>query len=64
MYQLKKGQPGFEVVDGPMKGRKFEPGKRSPEVPPREVGRFEKIKTAAKAQAQPAPGGREKEARK
>ncbi len=26
-YRLKKGQEGFQVVDGPLAGRKFEKGK-------------------------------------
>jgi|GEM_PF-3151337 hypothetical protein len=44
MYMLKKGQEAFVVVDGPMAGRRFEPGRRYAEIPPQEKGRFEKIK--------------------
>lgn len=50
-YQLKPGQESFEVVDGPMAGRRFVAGKRYAEIPPLEAGRFEKIKQAAPAKA-------------
>ena len=56
MFRLKKGQPEFEVVDGPMTGRKFLRGVDYAEVPPGEKRRFDEIKQAApKAVKAPAP---------
>jgi hypothetical protein len=51
MYKLKKGREAFEVVDGPMAGRRFVPGKKYAEIPPMEAVLFEKIKQAAPAKA-------------
>ncbi len=40
MYTLKPNVPDFEVVDGPMAGRKFEAGKVYKEIPPQEAHKF------------------------
>lgn len=42
MWVLKANQPSFELVDGPMTGRKFRHGERYAEVPEREQHRFER----------------------
>lgn len=42
-YKLKKGVESFEVVDGPMAGRKFLRGKVYKEIPSGEAKKFEKI---------------------
>lgn len=52
MFKLKKGQEAFEVVDGPMAGRKFTPGVEYAEVPPQEKQRFAEVK---EPKAKPAP---------
>lgn len=41
LYQLKSGQPAFQVVDGPCKGRTYRPGETYQEIPPREAARFD-----------------------
>lgn len=43
-YRLKKGQESFQVVDGPLAGRKFLKGQVYAEIPPGEKGRFEEIR--------------------
>lgn len=43
MWNLKRNQPAFEVVDGPMVGRKFCHGETYTDIPPAESARFEKI---------------------
>ncbi|HHL35498.1 MAG TPA: hypothetical protein ENJ30_14155 [Desulfobulbaceae bacterium] len=45
-YRLKKGQPSFEMVDGPMTGHSFIPGQEYElqEIPAAEKGRFETVK--------------------
>jgi hypothetical protein len=50
MYQLKKGQEAFTVVEGFFKGKTFKPGARYEEIPREYAGRF-----AAIGAAQPAP---------
>jgi len=50
MYQLKKGQEGFEMVDGPDAGKTYRRGKSYPKVPSGYENRFEKISTGKKAQ--------------
>jgi hypothetical protein len=40
MYQLKKGQEAFTVVEGPFKGRSFKPGQLYAEIPPQEARKF------------------------
>ncbi|OPY74716.1 MAG: hypothetical protein A4E64_02138 [Syntrophorhabdus sp. PtaU1.Bin058] len=42
-YRLKSNEAPFEVVDGPMAGRKFSAGETYTEVPPQEAHRFEEI---------------------
>ena len=42
-YILKKGVEAFEVVDGPLAGRKYKPGIQYTEVPPQEEHRFEPV---------------------
>lgn len=53
MHRLKKGQEAFEVVDGPMAGRKFRPGEVYAEIPAQEKRRFEAVrpKPAARTKA-------------
>ncbi len=34
MYQLKPGKEAFTAVEGPCKGRMFQPGKEYGEIPP------------------------------
>jgi hypothetical protein len=43
-HQLIKGQPGFEVVTGEMKGHKFEPGKKYKKIPDKYRNRFVQVK--------------------
>ena len=64
MYKLKKGQPGFEVVDGPMKGKKFEPGKVYKDIPPQERHRFEEVKKEKPKKAPPKKADKGQEADK
>ena len=49
MYQLKKGQEAFTLVEGPLAGRTYKPGERYQEIPRELSGRFTAIK------AVPAP---------
>ena len=44
MYRLKPGIESFQVVDGPMAGRKFKKGVeyRADQIPSHEMGKFEK----------------------
>lgn len=51
MYQLKKGQQSFTVVEGPFAGRTFAPGQVYPEIPLNEAKRFTEIRKAAPAAA-------------
>ncbi len=46
-YKLKKTEPEFEAVDGPMAGRKYSHGKEytKDDLPPGLESRFVKIKT-------------------
>jgi len=43
-YTLKKGQPAFDVVDGPMAGRSFNHGQTYTEIPQADVKKFAEIK--------------------
>ena len=56
MYKLKKNMENFQVVDGPLAGRKYVRGKEYSEVPAEERHRFEKKEklkdTSSKIQAQ------------
>lgn len=58
-YRLKKGQPAFDVVDGPMAGQRFEPGVPYDEIPKGDAARFEKVKPkAAQKPADSDKGGK------
>ena len=46
MHELKKGKEAFTMVEGPFKGRKFEPGKSYDAIPPGMAGSFTEIKKA------------------
>ena len=66
-YKLKANVENFEVVDGPLAGRKFRGGEVYQEVPPQDAGRFEEISTpqTAAAAAESASGeGNETETQK
>ncbi|MEN8134327.1 MAG: hypothetical protein ABFS18_02155 [Thermodesulfobacteriota bacterium] len=45
-YRLKKGQEKFTVVDGPLAGRSYGPGRDydKDQIPAGELKRFEKVK--------------------
>ena len=43
MYQLKNGQEGFEVVDGPDAGKAYRRGRSYPNAPAGYENRFEKV---------------------
>lgn len=47
MHQLKKGQEGFRIVDGPDAGKTFERGKPYTAPPAGYENRFEKIRVPA-----------------
>jgi len=49
-YQLKKSVEGFQVVDGPFAGRKFEKGKEYAEIPLEEAKKFEPVSPAMPAE--------------
>lgn len=44
MYQLKKGQEAFTVVEGPFAGQTFKPGVHYAEIPKETAGRFAAVK--------------------
>jgi hypothetical protein len=44
MYKLKPGAESFEVVDGPMAGRKFLRGMSYDKIPPEEKDKFIELK--------------------
>lgn len=46
MWTLKKNQPAFEMVDGPMVGRKFCHGEKYTDIPQNEANRFERVQAA------------------
>lgn len=52
-YQLKPGIPAFEVVDGPLAGRRYVPGRQYPEadVPGGDRAKFKEVKPKASAKA-------------
>ncbi len=54
-YRLKKGQESFQVVDGPLAGRKYLKGQVYGEIPPGEKGRFEEVRPKPFS-SEPAPG--------
>ena len=43
IYRLKPNSPNFEIVDGPLAGRKYEAGQLYQEIPEVERGKFETI---------------------
>jgi hypothetical protein len=60
-YQLKSGVESFEVVDGPMAGRKFVRGKVYSEIPPGEEKKFKPVEPVkpvkpVKPEEKPADG--------
>lgn len=57
MYELKKNQPEFEQISGPLKGRKFVRGKQYEDIPPEHKDRFEKVKTKPAAKTTAKDGG-------
>jgi hypothetical protein len=59
MYQLKKGQESFTVVEGPFAKKTFAPGKIYAEIPPGEAKRFTAVKLAASAAADVTGAGME-----
>jgi hypothetical protein len=46
-YRLKTGEEAFQVVDGPFRRRRYEPGNIYNEIPPEEASRFEEVRPAA-----------------
>jgi hypothetical protein len=57
MFRLKAGSPAFDVVDGPLAGRRYRHGQAYAEIPPGEAGKFERIpeqKPAGRRDAKPA----------
>lgn len=42
-YKLKKNVEAFEMVDGPLTGRKFKAGEVYDSIPPQYAGRFDAI---------------------
>jgi len=48
-YRLKDGQPPFEVVDGDLIGRRYEPGREYAEIPAREKERFVRVRRRSAA---------------
>jgi len=54
-YKLKPGQPGFAIVDGPYRGKRFEPGKHysGDEIPADRMNRFVPADTPANDAAGP-----------
>lgn len=63
-YQLKPGQEAFEVVDGPMAGRCFAPGKIYNQIPKSEARRFAKVtETEPEASAAKPARGKSKAAK-
>jgi len=55
MYQLKKGQESFTVVEGPMAGRSFRPGQTYTDIPAAEARRFAEVRKLAGRAAAAAP---------
>ncbi len=57
MFRLKKTSAAFEIVDGPLAGRKYLPGQTYAEIPPEHRDRFELAGQQANPDsAEPAPG--------
>ena len=62
MYQLKKGQEKFTVVEGPCKGMSFAPGVRYAEIPREHAKRFTETTAAPAPPADPAKPKTDKKA--
>lgn len=58
-HKLKKGEPGFQVADGPMSGVIFEPNMVYVAIPAAYAGRFEPVEVAV-----PGPEDDEPETKK
>jgi hypothetical protein len=54
-YKLKSGQPGFEIVDGPLAGHRYVPDQVYDEIPPLESDRFERAEKATVTQLKQKP---------
>jgi len=55
-YKLKSNVEAFEMVDGPMTGRKFKAGEVYDSIPPQYSSRFDVIDPPEKSKAaEPAP---------
>lgn len=61
-YRLKKNTEAFQVVDGTFAGRKYEHGKdyADADIPPQEIGRFEKMPDMAIQSPEKKEGGSRK----
>ena len=49
-FRVKENQPAFEVVEGPLAGRKFMHGRAYAEIPPGYRARFEAVAEKAPAE--------------
>ncbi len=56
-YRLKKNVENFDVVDGPLTGRKFRAGMVYDEIPPQDAGKFEEIKDEVTPQTRKGTAG-------
>lgn len=59
-YTLKPGQAPFEMVDGPLAGKRYERGKVYSEIPTELAGRFATVPEPPKAKA-PSAAAKAKE---
>jgi len=57
MFTLKKGAESFQVVDGPLAGKRYVRGKAYKQVPPEERAKFEEIKPPEAKDKKAAPSG-------
>jgi hypothetical protein len=55
-FVLKKNTEEFQVVDGPLAGRKFKRGKVYGEIPEGEAHRFEKLEDVSRREAETQRG--------
>lgn len=46
-YRMKRGQEAIEVVDGPLAGKRFAPGREYDQVPEADRHRFEEVPQVA-----------------
>lgn len=61
-YTLKPNQSPFEVVDGPLAGRKYVRGPNYTEIPQNEAHRFQVVPEPAKAKAAVKPAATKEQA--